>query len=224
LAVRGDDRPGMKKAEPAPTGRGGRPDQRPHERSQERSNDRSGERSGARAGARPAGRDNAPGFGRGATAGKELPRLGDAAFRAQRDAMEQAQLALRKLAAQSHGESLTQLLHAWEQRNTADVPTQQALGPRVTASLRTVWMQAIAAAPSGEAAESLLRLEMASELPTPAAHLEARRALQLKLLTRRNDPPPVQTWGQDVARVFAAAADADTTRRLQAVLRVLLRG
>ncbi len=224
LAVRGDDRPGMKKAEPAPTGRGGRPVQRPHERSQERSNDRSGERAGARAGARPAGRDNAPGFGRGVTAGKELPRLGEAAFRAQRDAMEQAQLALRKLAAQSHGESLTQLLHAWEQRNTADVPTQQALGSRVTAALRTVWMQAIGAAPTGEAAESLLRLEMASELPTPAAHLEARRALQLKLLTRRNDPPPVQTWGQDVARVLAAAADADTTRRLQAVLRVLLRG
>ncbi len=224
VAVRGDDRPGMKKAEPAPTGRGARPGQRPQERSHERTNERSGERAGARAGARPGGRDNAPAFGRGASAGNELPRLGDVAFRAQRDALEQAQLALRKLAAQSHGESLTQLLHAWEQRNSADVPTQQALGSRVSAALRTVWIQAIAAAPSGQAAESLLRLEMASELPTPAAYLEARRALQLKLLTRRNDPPPVQTWGQDVAQVLAAAADPDTTRRLQAVLRVLLRG
>src|SRR6218665_1023617 len=38
------------------------------------------------------------------------PRLGDTAFRAQRDAMEQAQLALKKLAALAHGEALTQLL------------------------------------------------------------------------------------------------------------------
>lgn len=85
------------------------------------------------------------------------------------------------------------------------------------------WAQALGAAASGDAAEALLRLEMASEVPTPADHLDARRALQLKLLTRRNDPTPAQTWGQDVARVLASAHDAAAARRLQNALKVLMR-
>jgi hypothetical protein len=48
--------------------------------------------------------------------------------------------------------------------------------------------------------------------------------LQLQLLTRRNAPAPAQTWGEDVARVFAAAHDPAQARRLQNVLKVLLRG
>jgi hypothetical protein len=47
--------------------------------------------------------------------------------------------------------------------------------------------------------------------------------MQLVLLTRRNDPPPVQTWGDDTAKVLAAAHDAQSARRLQNVLKVLLR-
>jgi hypothetical protein len=54
---------------------------------------------------------------------------------------------------------------------------------------------------------ALLRLEMAAELPTPADDLDARRSLQLQLLTRRNDPPPAQTWGQDTAAIFATPFD-----------------
>ena len=73
--------------------------------------------------------------------------------------MEHAQLALKKLAAQAHGEALTQL----------------------------------------------------------------RRMLQLQLLTRRNDPAPAQTWGQDAARVLASASDAANARRLQNALKTLLR-
>ena len=53
--------------------------------------------------------------------------------------------------------------------------------------------------------------------------LDARRALQLKLLTRRNDPAPAQTWGQDVATVLAAPHDDATARRLQNALKGLLR-
>lgn len=154
------------------------------------------------------------------------PRLGDAAFRAQRDALERAELALRKMAAQAHGEALTGLLHAWEARDAAQVPSAQELGPKVAGGIRTTWTQALTAAPkpaSEDAAQSLLRLEMAAEVPTPAQHLEARRALQLQLLTRRNDPAPAQTWGQDVARVLAAAHDAESARRLQAVLKTLLK-
>jgi phage tail sheath gpL-like len=81
----------------------------------------------------------------------------------------------------------------------------------------------LAHAPVGDASAALLRLEMASELTTPAEHLNARRALQLQLLTRRHDPPPAQTWGEDTALVLASSFDADQARRLQSVLKILLK-
>ena len=137
--------------------------------------------------------------------------------------MEHAQLALKKLAAQAHGEALTQLLTAWEKRDAALLPSAQELGSGVTASVRSAWTQALSAAPKGDPSEAMLRLEMAAEAPTPAEHLAARRMLQLQLLTRRNDPAPAQTWGQDAARVLASASDAASARRLQNVLKTLLR-
>jgi hypothetical protein len=97
------------------------------------------------------------------------------------------------------------------------------LGKAVTPAVRGSWVQAIGAAPSGDPSEALLRLEMASGVPTPAEHLNARRALQLQLLTRRHDPAPEQTWGQDAARVFASAHQGAVARRLQGVLKALLR-
>lgn len=211
VAVRGDDRPGMKRDAPAAPGRPGRPGERRDARPA-RGEGRMGERGdrGSRFGDRPVREDRGP-------------RLGDAAFRAQRDAMEHAQLALKKLAAQAHGEALTQLLSAWEKRDAAQLPSAQELGGRVTAPVRGAWVQALSAAPSGDAAEALLRLEMAAEVPTPADQLAARRALQLQLLTRRNEPAPAQTWGQDAARVLASASDAASARRLQNVLKALLR-
>ena len=136
--------------------------------------------------------------------------------------MEQAQLALKKLAAQAHGEVLTHLLQAWEQRDPAQLPAAQALGPRVSAGVRGLWTQALSS-PAKAADEALLRLELAAEVPTPAEQLDARRALQLQLLTRRNDAPPAQTWGQDVARVLAGAWGEAEARRLQNVLKQLLR-
>ena len=140
-----------------------------------------------------------------------------------RRAIEHAEAALRRLAAQAHGEVLTQLLAAWESRDAAAMPAAQALGSKVPASARTAWTQALGNAPAGHASEALLRLEMAAELPTPAEHLDARRALQLQLLTRRNDPAPAQTWAQDVGRVLASAHDAAAARRLLAALKVLVR-
>ena len=225
--MRGDDRPGAKRAAPAATGRGGKFGDRP--------------------GARPGGRDarGGPGGDRGGRFGDRGdrpggpggrfgdrppredrgPRLGDTAFRAQRDAVEQAQAQLRKLAAQAHGEALTQLLGAWADRQPDQVPSVQELGRAVSPAVRTSWTQAIGtgAGAADQAAESLLRLEMAAEVPTPADQLDARRALQLKLLTRRNDPAPAQTWGQDVATVLAAPHDEATARRLQNALKGLLR-
>ena len=208
VAVRGDDRPGMRRAEPAaPAGRGRPGERREGGRREERRPEREG---------RGEGRFEA-------RAEREGPRLGDAAFRAQREAVEHAQAALKKLAAQAHGEALSHLLEAWEQRDPARLPSAAELGGRVTPAARTLWTQALSAPPATPAAEALLRLEMAAEVPTPAAELEARRALQLQLLTRRNDPTPVQTWGQDVARVLAAAYDALQARRLQQVLKALLK-
>mgnify|MGYP001407196554 CR=1 FL=1 len=206
--MRGDDRPGMKKAEPVarderrgPGGRDGR-----------------GERAGF------GGRDGRE--GRGADRFEREPRgprLGDAAFRAQRQAVEHAEAALRKLAAQAHGEVLTQLLGAWEQRDAAQLPAAQALGSRVNAGARGAWVQSLSRAAAAAPTESLLRLEMAAEVPTPADQLDARRALQLQLLTRRHDAPPAETWVQDVAQVLAGPFDAASARRLQATLKVLLK-
>ena len=219
IARRGDDRPGMKRDEPVQAGRGAR------------AGDRKPGAPGARFGDRdavrgPGGPGGPGGWGRPGERGEREdrgPRLGDVAFRAQRDAMEHAQSALRKLAAQAHGEALTQLMAAWEQRAGDQVPIQSELGKAVTPAVRGAWVQAIGAAPSGDPSEALLRLEMASGVPTPAEHLDARRALQLQLLTRRHDPAPEQTWGQDAARVLASAHQGAVARRLQGVLKALLR-
>lgn len=230
VAMRGDDRPGSRKTEAAPAGRaaGGRfGDRRDSARPGPGGPGRPGERGAPRPDTRgdrgaPAGRfgDRPPRFeDRG-------PRLGDAAFRAQREALERADMALRKLAAQAHGEALTQVLGAWEQRDASKLPSVQELGRAVTPAVRSGWSQAVGSAPKAapdEAAEALLRLEMAAEVPTPAEQLDARRALQLKLLTKRGDPPPAQTWGQDAGKVLAAAHDAASARRLQNALKALLR-
>jgi hypothetical protein len=215
VAMRGDDRPGMKKTEPAPLGRGGRPGERRPGPGAGAGPGRFGDRGPSRDG-RPSRFGDRPDEDRG-------PRLGDVAFRAQREALEHAQQTLRKLAAQAHGEALTQLLSAWEQRSADQVPSQGELGRAVTPAVRGSWVKALQAAPAGTANEALLRLEIASEVPTPADQINARRALQLQLLTRRNDPSPVQTWGEDTARVLATAHDAGVARRLQNALKVLLR-
>src|SRR6185312_14091435 len=230
IAMRGDDRPGMKKSEPAQAGRGGkfgdrrdapRGAARPGDNKFEPRRDDRGPRSDARGDARGAPRGGR--FGERPAYEDRGPRLGDVAFRAQRQALEQAEFTLKKLAAQAHGEALTQLLTAWEKRDANQVPSVQELGSRVTAAGRSHWAQAIGAAPDGDASEALLRLEMAAEVPTPAEHISARRMLQLQLLTRRNDPAPAQTWGQDTARVLASAFDAGHARRVQSALKVLLR-
>ncbi len=211
VAVRGDDRPGQKRTEVAPAGRGrdGKP--------------------GGKFGDKPGfGRDGKPGREGGRDGGREGfaprgPRLGDAAFRAQRHALESAQDALRRLASQAHGEVLTQLMHAWEKRDAAQVPAAQAIGSKLNPAQRTQWTQAVSAEPKGEVVTPLLRLEVAADLPTPAAHMDARRALQLQMLTRRNDPSPQMTWAADAAQVLGGAYDEAAARRLQAALKVLLK-
>lgn len=208
VAMRGDDRPGMKKAEPQPAGRG-------------KFGDRKGA-PGGRFGDRPDRGERGPRrFDEREDRG---PRLGDVAFRAQREALEHAQSALKKLAAQAHGEALAQLMAAWEQRKPDQLPSLGELGKAVSPSVRGSWAQSLAAAPAGDAGEALLRLEIAAEVPTPADQLGARRQLQLLLLTRRNDPSPAQTWGQEVAKVLASPHDAQVARRLQNALKALLRG
>ena len=221
VAVRGDDRPGQKRTEPVTgrDGRGARPGDRgrPSGPGGRDSRDARGPRDGARGFDRRDGREGRDGVdARG-------PRLGDTAFRAQRNALEQAQQTLRKLAAQAHGEALTQLLTAWEQRQADQVPPLKELGSRLQAPQRQAWVQAVSQAPSGDATEALLRLEIAADVPTPAAHVPARRALQLQMLTRRNEPAPAQTWAQDAARVLSANYDTDQARRLQSALKGLLK-
>lgn len=217
-----DDRPGGRRAEPAMAGRGGKFDSR---------------RPGPGGPGGPGGRGGPGGFGGGGFGGRDGgmrgdryepredrgPRLGDAAFRAQREAQEHAEATLRKLAAQAHGEALTQLLTAWEKRATDQVPTLQELGRGVSPAVRQGWTQALSQGPSGDAAEALLRLEIAAEVPTPAEQISARRMLQLQLLTKRHDPSPQETWGADVAKVLATPHEGGAARRLQNALKALLR-
>ncbi len=211
VAVRGDDRPGQKRAEAAPAARG-----------------RDG-KAGGKFGDKPGfGRDGKPGRDGGRDGAREGfaprgPRLGDVAFRAQRHALESAQDALRRLASQAHGEVLTQLMHAWQKRDAAQVPAAQAIGSKLNPTQRSQWAQAVSAEPKGDVVTPLLRLEVAADLPTPAAHMEARRALQLQMLTRRNDPSPQMTWAADAAQVLGGAYDEALARRLQAALKVLLK-
>ena len=212
VAMRGDDRPGQKKSVPAPAGRGGPGDRRDGKPGARFDKGGFGDKAGGRfdRGDRPEREDRGP-------------RLSDAAFRAQRDAKEHAEMALRKLAAQAHGESLTNLLAAWEKRQADLVPTAQDLGRNVNTAARTAWAQAVSQAPKASAGEAILRLEMAAEVPTPAEHLNERRALQLQLLTRKNQPGPAETWGLDVTAVLSSSHDAQVARRLQNALKNLLR-
>ena len=223
VAMRGDDRPGMRKSEPAGAGRGGK----------------FGDRKDARPGGKPSGprsstdnkfepyRPDRPErnerFSERPAFEDRGPRLGDAAFRAQREAFDAANHALKKLAMQAHGEVLTNLLTAWEKRDPALLPAAQELGKQVAPAVRAGWVQSLGAPAGKGASEALLRLEIAAELPTPAEHISARRMLQLQLLTRRNAPAPGETWGEDSAAVLAAPFDAGQARRLQNVLKALLK-
>ena len=222
IAVRGDDRPGMKKDAPAaPVGRGGKFGDRKD--SGRPSRDAPGR--GGKDGGRDSGRDGFAGRERPAAPWQDAPRLGDTAFRAQREALDNAQFALRKLAAQAHGEALTQLLTAWEKRDVALMPSAQDLGNKIAANTRGAWSKAVEGAATGgePQTQAMLRLEMAAEVPTPAEHLTARRMLQLQLLTKRNAPAPAETWGQDTATVLSGDFDATVARRLQNVLKVLMK-
>ncbi|MFM7801323.1 MAG: DUF349 domain-containing protein, partial [Limnohabitans sp.] len=187
VAVRGDDRPGQKKSEPVVAGRFG-------DKPGARRNDRDPP-------ARRSDRD-APRL-RDAFA-ERGPRLGDAAYRAQRHAVEQAEAALKKLAMQAHGEVLVHLLSAWQQRQAEQLPSAKELGSRLTAGQRQDWVHALKSQVSGDSSTALLRLEMAAEVTTPADYQSDRRALQLQLLTKRHEAPPAQTWAQDVAAVLQA--------------------
>ena len=207
--------PDQKRPE-APAGRDGRPGERGARPGGDRGpgasrfGDRGAERGGDRFG------DRGPREDRG-------PRLGDAAFRAQREAMERAEMSLRKLAAQAHGETLGRVMTAWQARQAEDLPTVQELGKGINAATRQAWAQAVSAEPKTSGATALLRLEMAADVPSPADKISDRRALQLQLLTQRNQPGPKETWAQDVAQVLSGPHDEPTARRLQNVLKNLLR-
>lgn len=229
IAMRGDDRPGMRKAEPAAAGRGGkfgdRKDARPGSKpgGPRASTDNKFEPYRADRDSRSDRGDRGERFSDRPAFEERGPRLGDAAFRAQREAFDAANQALKKLAMQAHGEVLTNLLAAWEKRDPALLPAVQELGKQVTPAVRSSWVQAVSAPAGKDASEALLRLEMAAELPTPAEHISARRMLQLQLLTRRNAPTPAETWGEDTAKVLASGFDAGNARRVQNVLKALLK-
>jgi ATP-dependent RNA helicase SUPV3L1/SUV3 len=198
VAMRGDDRPGMKKTEPAgdkfskgPKGgkfgdRGsdrGRPDRRDDHR--------------------PDRAERGDRFERG-------PRLGDAAFRAQRDAMDRAQQQLKKLAAMAHGETLTQLMSAWAERQADAVPAAQQLGGRISPAQRQAWVQSLSAAPQTAAAPGNGRRSAHARRPdqrpprlaTPVADTPQRSGTCTNLDARRG-----QSAGQRAQRAPSTPPD-----------------
>jgi hypothetical protein len=202
VAMRSDDRKSAKAPEPSKFGK--RPDDRG-------ATGQSGRGFGGRD-------DREPREARG-------PRLSDEAFHAQRKAMEQAEFALIKLQMQAHGEVVTTILTAWQNRAADAIPAANALGKVVSSATRTQWTQALGKpeAAAEAAGTALLRLEMATGVPTPADYIADRRALQLQLLTKRNDPAPSQTWGADVAKVLESGYSEAVAKRLQANLKALLK-
>ena len=226
LAMRGDDRPGARKAEAPRDSRGGKFGDRKDSRSggpgsklggPRQSTDNKFEPYRAERPERSERFSERPAFE------ERGPRLGDAAFRAQREAFDAANMALKKLAMQAHGEVLTNLLSAWEKRDAAQLPSVHDLGKAITPAVHGSWAKAVSSASGKDASESLLRLEMAAELPTPAEHISARRMLQLQLLTKRNAPAPIETWGEDTAKVLAGDFEGSNARRVQNALKVLLK-
>ena len=230
IARRGDDRPGAKRLDAAPAARGG---------------GKFGDRKDGKPGGKPGGPrqstdnkfepyrperedrgDRGPRPERGADrpAFEERgPRLGDAAFRAQREAFDAANQALKKLQMQAHGEVLTHVLTAWEKRDPEQVPSVQDFDKQLPAAVRSSWVEAVAKPSGKDASEALLRLEIAADVPTPAEHISARRMLQLQLLTQRKAAPPAETWGEDTAKVLASEFDTGNARRVQNVLKALLK-
>ena len=236
VARRGDDRPGAKLSTPVKPEAGRFGDKRGG-RDGDRRDGKFGDKKPGGFGDKPAGgfgdrrpdnrgdaRGDSRGFGRSEERFEDRgPRLGNTAFYALRDGMDKGQMALKKLAAQAHGESVVGLLTAWETRNQEAMPTAQQLGRGLQPAARTQWSQALAKPASGDASTALLRLEMAAEVPTPAELLDARRMLQLQLLTKRGEAAPRETWQQDTAAVLSTAHDEKTARRLQTALKALLR-
>lgn len=224
VAVRGDDRPGAKGSESraAVDSRGQRGFGAARGKD---SRDSRGPRDSKPTGAARPGNF---GMGRDSRDSRETreprgPRLGDAAFRAQRQALEAAEAAMRKLAAQAHGQTLTNLMSAWKDKNPDLVPSLKELGSRINANQRMNWIKAVQTGSDKSNHEALLRLEMAANAPTPASELQARRNLQLQLLTKRNDPAPAQTWAEDAAGVLSGPFNAEVANRLQTVLKTMLK-
>jgi ATP-dependent RNA helicase SUPV3L1/SUV3 len=224
VARRGDDRPGAKLGGAAKPEQGRFGDKRGGDRRDGKFGDKKPGGFGDR---RPDSRGDFRGAGREERFEERGPRLSNTAFYAMRDTMDKAQLALKKLASQAHGESVVALLSAWQERNAENLPTAQQLSRGLNPAARTQWAQSlakpVASEVKGEAAQALLRLEMAAEMPTPAEQLDARRAMQLQLLTKRGAATPKDTWQQDTATVLASAHDEASARRLQNVLKALLR-
>jgi len=209
IAMRGDDRPGMKKSEPVLPDKHRKPSKFNVAEGQKFGSDR------FTASTKLGNRQDSD--------YKILPRLGDTAFRAQRNALEQAQQMLRKLNEQAHGDSINKVLDAWKNRDEQEIPSAKDLGPRVNSAQRLSWTKALSLSPKGTSDNHLIRLELATEIPTPARFLDSRRAFQLQLLTQRNAPGPKETWVEDIKGVLTSLYDEEAGLRFQKVLIRLLK-
>lgn len=147
-----------------------------------------------------------------------------------RDARERAAKALKNLHSQAHGKSLQALLDAWQNRDVQTLPALTELSKRLKPAEYQLWQKTLAAPQNNTGAnktasgpspeEALLQLEIAAELPSPAAHQTARRQMQLQLLTqRKHQDPDAGAWKNLVAQIFASPYSDENAQRLLAVLK-----
>ena len=216
--MRGDDRPGMKKAEPMPAGRGGKFGDRKR-------------RAGRRPGARGEFEPRRPRTAAAASATTAASRTAARAWATRPSAPSARRSStrsrrLRKLAAQAHGEALTQLMTAWEQRvGRAGAEPAGAGQGRGAARCARSWVQALAPRRAGDAGEAA------------AAPGDRRRSADAGRAHRR--PPHAATAVAHPPQRPGARADLGrrtrpacwprpttrgAARRLQNVLKALLRG
>ncbi|MBU6437585.1 MAG: hypothetical protein KGQ77_08665, partial [Betaproteobacteria bacterium] len=136
---------------------------------------------------------------------------------------EQARKRLNALHEGRRGHALDALLAAWAARDAALLPPADTWSKPINKAVVQQWATALQRPPAGDAAASVLRLEVASETDSPVAEQAARRALQLSLLASRGRDELIAHWPDDVTRALAAAHSEPVAARLKRCLLRLVR-
>jgi hypothetical protein len=235
IAMRGDDRPGMKKAEPAAAGRGGkfgdrkdspRGPGRPGDNKFEPRRDDRGPGDPARA---SAGAGRRAGWPIRQPAALRRPGPASGRYRISRAARGAGTCRGRACASwlpRRMARRSPTCLAAWQHRKADRGAQPTGAGRAVSAAVRGCLDPGHRRRAQGTMrAEALLRLEMAAELPTPAEHLNARRALAAQIADASQRPGARADLGPGCRRRAGQSVRRNgQARRVQNVLEGVAEG